>query len=256
VPLQPVMNHALGVRRRCGDTAYWKDIGCLGGFGMAVTDEAILKIKEMIVGGELKPGDRLPKEPELAARLGLSRNSLREAVKALSLMHVLDVRQGDGTYVTSLEPQLLLEAVNFVVDFHSDDSVLQFFEVRRILEPTATALAAVRASEDELKQLEKLLEQTGPEAPVDQLVASDLEFHRGIAEASGNNVLCSLLDGLTGATQRARIWRGLTEEGALERTLAEHRAILEALRSREPEVARSWATVHIAGVESWLRKAL
>ena len=64
---------------------------------MAVTDDAILRVKEMIVSGELKPGDRLPREADLAERLGLSRNSLREAVKALSLVRVLDVRQGDGT---------------------------------------------------------------------------------------------------------------------------------------------------------------
>ncbi|MDP9209413.1 MAG: GntR family transcriptional regulator, partial [Actinomycetota bacterium] len=70
---------------------------------MAVTDEAIGKIKDMIVSGELGPGDRLPREADLAERLGLSRSSLREAVRALSLIRVLDVRQGDGTYVTSLE---------------------------------------------------------------------------------------------------------------------------------------------------------
>src|SRR4029079_15236830 len=97
--------------------------------------------KEMIVSGELGPGARLPKEADLAERLGLSRNSLREAVRALSLINVLDVRQGDGTYVTSLELHLLLDAMSFVVDFHRDDTVLQFLEVRRILEPAATALA-------------------------------------------------------------------------------------------------------------------
>src|SRR5438046_7149183 len=97
----------------------------------------------MIVSGELGPGDRLPKEADLADRLGLSRNSLREAVKALSLIHVLDVRQGDGTYVTSLEPRLLLDAMTFVVEFHRDDTVLEFLEVRRILEPAATAMAAI-----------------------------------------------------------------------------------------------------------------
>ncbi|MFC9955615.1 FadR/GntR family transcriptional regulator, partial [Streptomyces prasinus] len=91
---------------------------------MPVTDEAIEKIKAMIVAGELRPGERLPKEADLAGRLGLSRNSLREAVKALSLIRVLDVRQGDGTYVTSLEPALLLDALGFVVDFHHDDTVL------------------------------------------------------------------------------------------------------------------------------------
>ena len=109
---------------------------------MAVTDEAILKIKEMIVSGELAPGDRLPPEKELSESLGLSRNSLREAVKALELIRVLDVRRGDGTYVTSLEPSLLLEALSFVADIHQDASVLELFEVRRILEPAAAALAA------------------------------------------------------------------------------------------------------------------
>src|SRR5947208_12487031 len=108
----------------------------------------------MIVTGELGPGDRLPKENDLAERLGLSRNSLREAVKALSLIRVLDVRQGDGTYVTSLAPQLLLDALSFVVDFHRDDTVLEFFEVRRILEPAATALAAQRMTDEDVDALQ------------------------------------------------------------------------------------------------------
>ena len=125
---------------------------------MAVTDEAIEKIKGMIVSGALRPGDRLPKESELAAELGLSRNSLREAVRALSLIRILDVRQGDGTYVTSLDPQLLLEALSFVVDFHRDDTVLEFLAVRRILEPAATAMAAARISE---QQLDALSAQSG-----------------------------------------------------------------------------------------------
>src|SRR5690625_4801358 len=95
----------------------------------------------MILSGELKPGSRLPPEKELSERLGLSRNSLREAVKALEVVRVLDVRRGDGTYVTSLEPGLLMEAVAFVVDLHHDDSVLDFLAVRRLLEPSAAALA-------------------------------------------------------------------------------------------------------------------
>src|SRR5215213_10718369 len=125
---------------------------------MALTDEAILRIKEMIVNGQLKPGDRLPREPDLAETLGLSRNSLREAVRALALIRVLDVRQGDGTYVTSLEPNLLLDALSFVVDFHRDDTVLQFFQVRRILEPAATAMAATAMSELDIEDLRKILD--------------------------------------------------------------------------------------------------
>ncbi|MFI6024580.1 FadR/GntR family transcriptional regulator [Amycolatopsis magusensis] len=223
---------------------------------MPVTDEAIDKIKGMIIAGELAPGDRLPKEAELAQRLGLSRSSLREAVKALCLIRVLDVRQGDGTYVTSLEPNLLLDAMTFVVDFHRDDTVLDFLAVRRILEPAATALAAQHMTEPDLVELRKLLDELEEAPTVEAMVANDLAFHRKIADGSGNPVLCSLLDSLSGPTTRARIWRGLTQEGAVAKTREQHEAIYEAIAAREPELARSWATVHVAGVEQWLRNAL
>ncbi|KAB2349634.1 FadR/GntR family transcriptional regulator [Actinomadura rudentiformis] len=223
---------------------------------MAVTDEAIERIKEMIVSGALRPGDRLPREADLAAQLGLSRNSLREAVRALSLMRVLDVRQGDGTYVTSLEPNLLLDALSFVVEVHHDTTVLEFFEVRRLLEPHAVAMAALRMTDEQVGDLRAHLDRVGADSSADDLVANDLEFHRRIAEASGNSVLCSLLENLSGPTMRGRIWRGLTQEGAWGRTHAEHQAILDAIADRQPDVARGWATVHVAGVEQWLRRSL
>jgi DNA-binding FadR family transcriptional regulator len=219
---------------------------------VAVTDEAIEKIKAMITTGALRAGDRLPREADLAAQLGLSRSSLREAVRALALVNILDVRRGDGTYVTSLDPHLLLEALSFIVDFHRDDTVMEFLRVRRILEPAATAMAAERITEEQCGGLRVLLDGLGPDPDADDLVANDLEFHGRIAAYSGNTVLCSLLETLSGPTTRARVWRGLTQAGTKERTIAEHRAILEALVSHQPEVARSWSTVHIAGVEQWL----
>ena len=223
---------------------------------MALTDEAIDKIKQMIISGRVRPGEKLPREADLAAELGLSRNSLREAVKALSLINVLDVRQGDGTYATSLAPSLLLEALSFIVDFHRDTTVLEFLQVRRILEPEATAMAAERITAAELDGLRGLLDSLGDDPGVEDLVANDLEFHRRISACSGNSVLCSLLDSLSGPTSRARVWRGLTQAGATQRTLAEHRAILDALASHDPEVARSWSTVHIAAVQQWLASVL
>jgi GntR family transcriptional regulator, transcriptional repressor for pyruvate dehydrogenase complex len=223
---------------------------------VAVTDSAIDKIKEMIMSGELRPGDRLPKEADLAERLGLSRNSLREAVKALSLIRVLDVRQGDGTYVTSLQPRLLLDALTFVVDFHRDDTVLEFFEVRRILEPAATAKAAQSMSDGDIAKLRGVLEELDEAPTAEALVANDLEFHRQIAAGSGNSVLSSLIESLSGPTTRARIWRGLTQEGAVAKTRDQHWAIYDAIAARQAEVAAAWATVHVAGVEDWLRRAL
>jgi GntR family transcriptional repressor for pyruvate dehydrogenase complex len=224
---------------------------------MALTDEAIERIKGMILSGELRPGDRLPKEADLAERLGLSRNSLREAVKALSLIRVLDVKQGDGTYVTSLQPEILLDTVAFLIDFHRDDSVLHLLEVRRILEPAATAMAAHAMTDEEIAGLGELVKSVDENDPdLTGLIAADLEFHRRIAIGSGNPALASLIESLSAPTLRARVWRGLTQEGAATRTHEQHQAIQTALLAREPEVARAWATVHVAGVEEWLRRAL
>lgn len=218
------------------------------------TDVAIASIKRMILDGELHPGGRLPREADLAERLGLSRSSLREAVRALSLVRVLDVRQGDGTYVTSLDPSILLESFAFVIDLHRDDSVLHFFHVRRLLEPEATALASTAMSDDEVSSLTDHLRLLGDEPSLDELVANDIEFHRRIAYGSGNPVLAALLESLTGPTQRARLWRGAVQRDAVQRTLAEHRAIADAIAHRQPDMARSAAHLHVAGLELFLRE--
>jgi GntR family transcriptional repressor for pyruvate dehydrogenase complex len=223
---------------------------------MAVTDEAIEKLRAMIVSGELRPGDRLPREADLATTLGLSRNSLREAVRALSLVRILDVRQGDGTYVSSLAADSLLEALNFIVEFHHDASVLELLEVRRILEPAASARAAVLITAPTIEHVAEILGRANADSPVEDLVKADVEFHRAIALAAGNSVLASLIESLSAPTQRARVWRGMTQEGALQRTLDEHQAIFDAIVRHDPEMARTWATVHVAGVEEWLRSAL
>lgn len=223
---------------------------------MAVTDEAILKIKDMIVSGELGPGERLPKENELAATLGLSRSSLREAVRALSLVRILDVRQGDGTYVTSLAPSLLLEAMGFVIDFHQDDSVLYFLEVRRVLEPYAVSLMARSATPDQTHHLRHIIDQASSAQSTEQFMESDRTFHQALGSYCGNPVLTSLIESISGPTYRARTWRAMTEPDALRRTVREHRGIVEAIEAHQADVAAARATVHIAGLEDWLRGAL
>jgi GntR family transcriptional repressor for pyruvate dehydrogenase complex len=223
---------------------------------VAVTDEAIEKLKAMIVAGDLRPGQRLPREADLAVALGLSRSSLREAVRALSLVRILDVRQGDGTYVSELSVESLVESLSFIVEFHQDSSVLELLEVRRILEPAATARAATLITDEGLVELEEILGRADSDSSADDLVKADMEFHRAIGVASGNSVLASLIESMSSSTQRARVWRGLTDEGALARALAEHRSIFEAISARDAELARSWAAVHVAGVELWLHRSL
>jgi GntR family transcriptional repressor for pyruvate dehydrogenase complex len=85
----------------------------------------------MIGSGQLRPGQRLPREPDLAASLGLSRSSLREAVRALASVRILDVRQGDGTYVSGLSAESLVETLAFLVEFQQGSSALELLEVRR-----------------------------------------------------------------------------------------------------------------------------
>jgi DNA-binding FadR family transcriptional regulator len=226
------------------------------GRGPTVTDEAIAKIREMIVSGQWRPGDRLPREADLALQLGLSRNSLREAVRALALVRVLEVRQGDGTYVSSLEPDLLLETTSFVTHLLQDHTVLELFEVRRLLEPAAAALAAVRMNDEARAALQAELDRMAAAADVEELVDADMAFHSVIAGAAGNAVLGALLDALATRTMRARLWRGQTDEHAPGVTVAEHERIYEAISSRDPELTRALAAAHIATGELWLRQRL
>lgn len=217
-----------------------------------MTDRAMMKVKEMIQSGELRPGDRLPPEQELSHRLGLSRSSLREAVKALEAIRVLDVRRGDGTYVTSLEPALLLDALTFILDFHKSSAVLEVFAVRRILETEAAALAAVNASAEDIRGLWEVFEGLADD-DIDALIAHDKKFHSRLAAASGNGYLAGLVETVSDQTVRARYWRGITDRGAIDRTLAEHRMILEAVESGDASLARALMLSHIAAVENWVR---
>jgi GntR family transcriptional regulator, transcriptional repressor for pyruvate dehydrogenase complex len=154
-----------------------------------------------------------------------------------------------------MEPDRLSEAVSFVIDFHRADKILHLLGVRRVLEPAATALAAAQIGEEDLVALRALVDEMRATASVEAMVRLDAEFHRRIAECSGNPVLASLIDAISAPTTRARVWRGITQEDALGRTQEEHERIYAALESHEPELARAWATVHVAGVEQWLRVA-
>jgi GntR family transcriptional regulator, transcriptional repressor for pyruvate dehydrogenase complex len=221
-----------------------------------VTEGAIDKIRERIVSGAWGPGDRLPKESELAAELGLSRNSLREAVRALSQLRVLEVRQGDGTYVSSLEPDLLLESTGFISHLLLGDTEIELYEVRRILEAAAAALAAGRVDIQEKLELAQILERMGEAKNVEELVEADVAFHAVIAKAAGNAVLTSLLASLATRTMRARLWHGREADGALEETRNEHRQIYEAIMAGDPDLARAAAAAHIASSERWLKGQL
>ncbi|WP_433496577.1 FadR/GntR family transcriptional regulator [Sphaerimonospora sp. CA-214678] len=224
---------------------------------MGVIETAIDTIKQMIISGELRPGQKLPVEKDLAEQLGVARNTLREAVRALIAMRVLQTRQGDGTYVTSLSPGLLLGGMSFVADIHLEAGAGEFLHVRRILEAEATALAATRFPDAGLARLGELLDRAESVAarnPIDhgKLVALDQDFHALIASHCGNAVLAAVIQNMSGRTVRARIWRSMSDPEAVQRTLNEHRAVHRALLARDAERARIHAAAHVLGVEESL----
>ncbi|WP_030871632.1 FadR/GntR family transcriptional regulator [Streptomyces sp. NRRL S-37] len=221
-----------------------------------VTQRAIERITAMIREGELEPGERLPTERELAVRLGISRSSMREAIRALTVLGVVEARHGSGIYVTRLEAGDLLETFGVVADLSRGRQLVELLEVRRVLESHATALAAARITPDRLAEVEKHLAAMNATDDPEEILAHDLAFHREIAAAAGNGTTAAILESLSSRTFRARVRRGYQEEGAFARTRREHAAIHRALAARDPEAARAAAAAHVGAVEEWLRARL
>ncbi|WP_328295520.1 FCD domain-containing protein [Kineococcus sp. NBC_00420] len=221
-----------------------------------LTEAAIGRVRELIISGELRPGQRLPAEAALSNQLGVSRSGLREAVRALATAGVLEVRRGDGTYVTSLTPDLLFTGIADAVDLMRDEDLMDVMECRRLVEPQATALAAVRAGEPELALVAHHLRCMEHAEDEETLVAHDEQFHAALATASGNAALAAILRGVSGATVRARVWRALTVADSRQRTIDEHSAIYQAVREHDRDRAHAAALLHVANVEAWMRTTL
>jgi GntR family transcriptional repressor for pyruvate dehydrogenase complex len=217
------------------------------------TDQAIAKLKELISSGEFSAGARLPTERELTQRFGISRSSLREAVRALALVGVLEPRVGDGTYVTTLEPDLLLTGIGFVSDLANAESLLEIHQVRRILEPEATRLAAHRLTEADFERLRECLRSMETADSTPAFIEADAQFHRVILDKCGNATLASLIQNLSSDTLRARLWQSLVARGAVEATLASHWSIYNALVSRDADMAAAADVMHLGIAEEWLR---
>ncbi|MFF0742489.1 FadR/GntR family transcriptional regulator [Streptomyces sp. NPDC004111] len=221
-----------------------------------VTHRAIEAIKSMITGGQLTSGQRLPTERDLAVRLGISRSSMREAIRALTVLGILESRHGSGVYVTNLEAVDLLDTFGVVAEISPTSRLLEFLEVRRILESSAAALAAARIDEDQLADLRTRLEAMNGTDDPEEFLAADMAFHRTVTQAAGNEALAAIVEGLSSRTFRARVRRGHQEVGAFVQSREEHRRIYDALAARDPEAARSAAAAHVGAVVEWLRGQL
>jgi len=166
---------------------------------------------------------------------------------------VLESRVGDGTYVTTLEPDLLLTGIGFVSDLGSSASLLELHAIRRLLEPEATRMATPLLDDEDFVRLEQSLQQMENAQGVPAFIEADTEFHRIILAACGNAALASLIQNLSGTTLRARLWQSLVERSATAATLASHRSIYTALVARDAEMAAAADLIHLGIAEEWLR---
>jgi GntR family transcriptional repressor for pyruvate dehydrogenase complex len=210
--------------------------------------EEVAKQIERLILKKLNPGDKLPSERELAEMLRVSRSSIRDAIRGLELMGLVEPRQGAGTIVRATSADSLLNPFANALK-HRREMVSELLDFRKMLEPPLAARAATHASNDELSEMDEILQrQETKQALGDAAVAEDAEFHYSIALASGNSVVLKVLDILMDLLRDTRE-RSLQVEGRPQKSLAGHRRILAAIKRHDAEAAKSAMRRHIEDVE-------
>ncbi len=217
-------------------------------------EEVANRILALIRDQRLLPGSKLPAERSLAGMMDVSRPVVREALRALALMRVVDIRQGDGTYVTSLEPRQLVAHLDFV--FAKDSVALaQLLEARRVVEAGNARLAASRITEGDLSRLDGLVDSLASSIDdPDRFSELDIALHEAVGTAAGNFLLSQFMNIVStlGKVSRERTG-GL--RAVREAALLDHRQIVDALRAGDPDAAERAMQGHLDHVEQGLRPA-
>ncbi|WP_432535249.1 FadR/GntR family transcriptional regulator [Kineococcus arenarius] len=220
--------------------------------GGTAPERVVTLLRDRIAGGKLVPGDRLPRERDLAADLGVSRSALREAIRALAVMGLLETRHGSGTCVTALGPVDLLSNVGLVASVMPSGAVTELAEFRRLVEPPVAGPAAARATPQDLTRLEAVhaeMEQTTDPARYAEL---DSDFHRAVVAAAGNQVISAVFAALVLGDAWGRTWQGLTRDHVPERTRHDHADILIALQTGDSALALAVEQSHTAATSRHL----
>jgi GntR family transcriptional repressor for pyruvate dehydrogenase complex len=213
------------------------------------------QVQKLIVDGVLKPGDRLPPERQLAELFGVSRNSVRDAIRVLELTGMVVARHGEGNVVADVSTETLVAPIAMLL-VRKRKLVAELIDVRKMLEPALAARAAVHASSDQIARLESILQRQHDKALRGQpAVEEDSEFHYTLALAAKNSVVLKLLDVLMDLLRETRA-RALQVEGRRERSLAGHRRVLEAIKRRDPAAAERAVRQHLEEIEAMVLKEL
>jgi GntR family transcriptional repressor for pyruvate dehydrogenase complex len=210
--------------------------------------EIVRQIKGLIADGHLKSGDRLPPERDLAERFRVSRTSVREALRALESAGLIEIRAGEGTFVREISVEALIEPLALVI-LTQREAITELYEARRVLEPPIAALAARRASPDEVGELARILDDQAKEVAAGRTgLAQDAAFHTAIAHSTHNRAITRIVTALMDLLRETRE-ESLHTPGRPERSHEDHRRILAAIQARGDARARQAMLDHLIAVE-------
>ncbi|MEM7115020.1 MAG: FadR/GntR family transcriptional regulator [Chloroflexota bacterium] len=211
-------------------------------------EQIVEQIEQQVIDGTLQAGDKLPPERQLAEKFGVSRTAVREAVKALRQRGLIDVHPGRGTFVTNHTSQALHRSLGLALRIGETDGVASLIELRDMLEPPIAAKAALRATPEQIQQLETLVAEMDkvllvPEA----FIAADFAFHMTLAEATQNVLIPTIMNSIVDLLQeqRQRIYKS---GGGQIRAQRHHRVILQAVRERDEKGAYEAMSAHLRQV--------
>ena len=209
-------------------------------------------IQDLIASNQLQPGKQLPSERDLANRLGVSRNTVREAIRSLEQRGLVKMRPGSGTYVTEVTPQVVADSIERYFAFGSC-SHEDLVKLREVLEPEVAALAAEHSTSEDLARLKELVEDMEDaffEDDVEHYAVTDTNFHVALALASHNELIIAITSALQ---QIMRVWiEAQSKTFRLDKGAFSHRAVCEAIAARSPDRTREAMRVHMSATRSAL----
>ncbi len=217
-------------------------------------EQVVNQIREQILTDQLKDGDKLPTERELAQRLGVSRTVVREALRSLAKEGLVEVRHGRGTYIINLTSQVLSKSLDLMLTIERADKSAELLEIREIFEPSIAALAASRATDDDLAALRAAVERMDASMEdVQGYTSADHSFHVALAVATHNFIIPTLLNPIVDLlnSQREKIFH---VQNGPQSGQVHHKRILDAVGSRDPEAAREAMITHLRQVREHARE--
>jgi GntR family transcriptional regulator, transcriptional repressor for pyruvate dehydrogenase complex len=233
------------IRRRGGD----QEMGIAPIKSTRIYQEIVRQVKGMIAEGRLKSGDQLPPERDLAEKFVVSRTSVREALRALESLGLVEIRPGEGTFVREVSVESLIEPLALVM-LSQREALGELFEARQLIEPALAALAARRATPEDVQEMERILEAQAKEVAAGRTgLEQDAQFHSAIGAAAHNRAITRIAHAVMDLLRQSRE-DSLNTPGRPDRSHNDHRRLLAAIRGRDENAARQAMIDHLEAVEA------